>query len=70
MLGVGYLGGVDVTDHPRGVWQCLRFSKVLMLQYLLRWLQSSNAAKSLSKEGAFKAEVHALVSIDPQVIDT
>lgn len=30
---------------------------VLMLQYLLRWLQSSNAAKSLSKEGAFKAEV-------------
>jgi hypothetical protein len=39
-----------------------------MLQYLLRWLQSSNAAKSLSKEGAFKAEVHALVAIDPQVI--
>jgi len=30
---------------------------VLMLQYLLRWLQSSNAAKSLSKEGVFKAEV-------------
>ena len=28
-----------------------------MLQYLLRWLQSSNAAKSLSKEGVFKAEV-------------
>lgn len=28
-----------------------------MLQYLLRWLQSSNAAKSLSREGVFKAEV-------------
>ena len=31
-----------------------------MLQYLLRWLQSSNAAKSLSKEGVFKAEVPTL----------
>ncbi|CAK9009820.1 unnamed protein product [Durusdinium trenchii] len=30
---------------------------VLMLQYLLRWLHSSNAQKCLSKEGAFKAEV-------------
>eukprot|EP00439_Symbiodinium_sp_Y106_P002771 s2877_g1.t1 len=30
---------------------------VFLLQYLLRWLQSSNALKSLSKEGAFKPEV-------------
>eukprot|EP00438_Fugacium_kawagutii_P018070 Skav221815 [mRNA] locus=scaffold2435:201246:226737:- [translate_table: standard] len=34
-------------------------SKVLMLQYLLRWLQSSSPARSLSKEGAFKAEACA-----------
>ncbi|CAJ1403962.1 unnamed protein product [Effrenium voratum] len=30
---------------------------VMLLQYLLRWLQSSDAAKSITKEGAFKAEV-------------
>ncbi|CAE7449785.1 kdelr2 [Symbiodinium natans] len=30
---------------------------VFLLQYLLRWLQSSNALKSISKEGAFKPEV-------------
>ena len=33
------------------------FFEVMLLQYLLRWLQSSDAAKSITKEGAFKAEV-------------
>ena len=40
-----------------------------MLQYLLRWLQSSNAKKCLSKEGAFKAEApcwHKLGGPEPR----
>ena len=34
-------------------------TQVFLLQYLLRWLQSSNALKCLSKEGAFKPEAGA-----------
>lgn len=30
-----------------------------MLQYLLRWIQCSNAGKCLSKEGGFKAEARS-----------